>query len=67
MHFATKMWHPNIYPDGKVCISILHPAVIDEYNEQESMDEKYTFFHIRTHTWAQVFVAGQIFDLRDFC
>ena len=20
MTFRTKMWHPNIYPDGKVCI-----------------------------------------------
>ncbi|PAA50273.1 hypothetical protein BOX15_Mlig011027g1 [Macrostomum lignano] len=25
MKFVTKMWHPNIYEDGKVCISILHP------------------------------------------
>ena len=24
MTFRTKMWHPNIYPDGRVCISILH-------------------------------------------
>jgi|TARA_B110000091_G_C13566738_1_gene370844 ubiquitin-conjugating enzyme E2 G2 len=24
VRFTTKMWHPNIYPDGKVCISILH-------------------------------------------
>jgi len=24
MQFKSKMWHPNIYPDGKVCISILH-------------------------------------------
>lgn len=22
--FITKIFHPNIYPDGKVCISILH-------------------------------------------
>ena len=33
MHFLTKMWHPNIYPDGKVCISILHPPEIDQFNE----------------------------------
>eukprot|EP00347_Sterkiella_histriomuscorum_P010761 403375019 len=41
MRFATKMWHPNIYPDGKVCISILHPPGTDEYNNQESADERW--------------------------
>jgi ubiquitin-conjugating enzyme E2 G1 len=29
MIFKTKMWHPNIYPDGKVCISILHAPGVD--------------------------------------
>jgi len=24
MRFAKPLWHPNIYPDGRVCISILH-------------------------------------------
>eukprot|EP00118_Oscarella_pearsei_P003377 m.14070 g.14070 ORF g.14070 m.14070 type:complete len:249 (+) comp25476_c0_seq2:64-810(+) len=23
--FLTKMWHPNVYANGEVCISILHP------------------------------------------
>lgn len=23
--FATDMWHPNVYKNGEVCISILHP------------------------------------------
>ncbi|XP_049495401.1 ubiquitin-conjugating enzyme E2 R1 isoform X3 [Panthera uncia] len=27
--FLTKMWHPNIYETGDVCISILHPPVDD--------------------------------------
>lgn len=27
--FITKMWHPNIYESGDVCISILHPPVDD--------------------------------------
>eukprot|EP00127_Corallochytrium_limacisporum_P000252 Clim_evm20s8 gene=Clim_evmTU20s8 len=25
MKFTCQMWHPNIYKDGRVCISILHP------------------------------------------
>ena len=41
MKFVTEMWHPNIYPDGKVCISILHPPGEDEHNEQESADERW--------------------------
>lgn len=27
--FLTKMWHPNIYENGQVCISILHPPTDD--------------------------------------
>lgn len=41
MTFQTKMWHPNIFKNGKVCISILHPPVVDETNLQERMDEKW--------------------------
>ena len=41
MKFVTDMWHPNIYPDGKVCISILHPPGEDEFNQQESADERW--------------------------
>ena len=41
MTFTTEMWHPNIYPDGKVCISILHPPGEDKFNELESADERW--------------------------
>lgn len=41
MTFQTKMWHPNIFKNGKVCISILHPPVVDETNLQERLDEKW--------------------------
>ncbi|GAU91981.1 hypothetical protein RvY_04134 [Ramazzottius varieornatus] len=27
--FVNKIWHPNIYDNGNVCISILHPASND--------------------------------------
>lgn len=29
MKFTCDMYHPNIYPDGSVCISILHTAADD--------------------------------------
>jgi len=28
--FISEFWHPNVYTDGKVCISILHPPGVDE-------------------------------------
>eukprot|EP00946_MAST-07B_sp_MAST-7B-sp1_P001482 g1482.t1 len=31
MRFTSKMWHPNIYPDGRVCISILHAPGQDQF------------------------------------
>ena len=46
MRFSTEMWHPNstfhpVFPDGRVCISILHPPGTDEFNQQESADERW--------------------------
>lgn len=41
MKFETEMWHPNIYPDGRVCISILHPPGTDRFNDQETADERW--------------------------
>jgi len=42
MRFLTPgFWHPNVYPDGKVCISILHEPKEDMYNQQEKMSEKW--------------------------
>ena len=40
MKFITEMWHPNIYKDGKVCISILHSPGVDQFNEQEKAEER---------------------------
>lgn len=36
MRFITPMWHPNVYADGNVCISILHPPGEDQYGYEES-------------------------------
>mmetsp|Transcript_13394 Transcript_13394/g.19146 ORF Transcript_13394/g.19146 Transcript_13394/m.19146 type:complete len:173 (-) Transcript_13394:183-701(-) len=42
MKFTTPgFWHPNVYPDGRVCISILHEAKEDVFNSQEKMSEKW--------------------------
>lgn len=42
MRFLTPgFWHPNVYKDGKVCISILHEPKEDQFNQQERMDEKW--------------------------
>ena len=41
MIFLSKMWHPNIYADGKVCISILHKPGTDAFNAMESADERW--------------------------
>jgi len=30
VQFTSEFWHPNVYMDGKVCISILHPPGHDE-------------------------------------
>ncbi|KAM7456827.1 hypothetical protein BLSTO_02420 [Blastocystis sp. subtype 1] len=41
MRFISPMWHPNIFMNGCVCISILHPAGFDATNVQEREDEKW--------------------------
>ena len=33
--------HPNVYEDGRVCMSILHEAKEDPMNAQELMSEKW--------------------------
>lgn len=47
--FIDKLYHPNIYPDGKVCISILHEGV-DEYGYEDSSER-----------WSPVQTIGTIF------
>ena len=41
--FLSNLYHPNIYPDGKVCISILHEGT-DEYN-YEHISERWNPSH----------------------
>ncbi|KDN70802.1 putative ubiquitin-conjugating enzyme E2-18 kDa [Colletotrichum sublineola] len=41
MKFLVDMWHPNIYPSGLVCISILHPPG-DDPNHYEHASERWS-------------------------
>ncbi|KAF1981409.1 ubiquitin-conjugating enzyme [Aulographum hederae CBS 113979] len=41
MTFLGEMWHPNIYENGKVCISILHPPGADP-NGYEKASERWS-------------------------
>ena len=38
--FLNEMFHPNIYKDGKVCISILHEPIKDQY-DYEHINERW--------------------------
>ncbi|KIS69912.1 putative ubiquitin-conjugating enzyme E2 [Mycosarcoma maydis] len=38
MKFITPMWHPNIYADGTVCISILHAPGKDEWGYEDASE-----------------------------
>jgi len=44
MSFISDLWHPNIYPDGRVCISILHPPGEDAFG-YESTSERWRPIH----------------------
>eukprot|EP00924_Labyrinthula_sp_SR-Ha-C_P006677 snap_masked-scaffold_29-processed-gene-1.47-mRNA-1 protein AED:0.02 eAED:0.02 QI:0/-1/0/1/-1/1/1/0/167 len=38
MKFTQKLFHPNVYPDGSVCISILHPPGEDRFGYESSSE-----------------------------
>ena len=38
MQFVSDMFHPNIYPDGRVCISILHAPGDDPMGYESSAE-----------------------------
>ncbi|AQK94261.1 ubiquitin-conjugating enzyme E2 7 isoform X1 [Zea mays] len=44
VRFTSGMWHPNVYPDGRVCISILHPPGEDP-SGYELASERWTPVH----------------------
>ncbi|GAB4814970.1 hypothetical protein N2152v2_002016 [Parachlorella kessleri] len=42
--FTSEMWHPNVFPDGRVCISILHPPGDDQYGYEQA-NERWSPVH----------------------
>ncbi|KAF9108372.1 Ubiquitin-conjugating enzyme E2 15 [Mortierella sp. GBA35] len=38
LKFVTTMYHPNVYPNGEVCISILHPPGEDKYGYEQASE-----------------------------
>ncbi|PWA50493.1 Ubiquitin-conjugating enzyme E2 13 [Artemisia annua] len=44
VRFTSDVWHPNVYSDGKVCISILHPPG-DDPNGYETAIERWNPVH----------------------
>jgi len=41
MTFTSDMFHPNVYANGEVCISILHPPGTDDMNVMETAEERW--------------------------
>eukprot|EP00736_Rhodelphis_marinus_P008442 Rmarinus@m.18293 len=44
LKFTSEMWHPNVYRDGRVCISILHPPGDDSFG-YEHAEERWRPIH----------------------
>ena len=42
--FTSQVWHPNVYKDGRVCISILHTAGDDPHG-YEAASERWSPVH----------------------
>ena len=36
LKFIDDIWHPNVYPDGTVCISILHEPGEDKFGYEDA-------------------------------
>eukprot|EP00892_Ulva_mutabilis_P009528 jgi/Ulvmu1/6948/UM033_0005.1 len=36
--FTSEIWHPNVYPDGRVCISILHSPGDDPHGYEQASE-----------------------------
>ena len=47
MRIISEIFHPNIYPDGRVCISILHPPGADPLGYETSSERWLVYLAIK--------------------
>lgn len=59
--FITEIWHPNVYPDGRVCISILHPPG-DDPNGYELASERWMPVHTVCPNILKLYVSAILFS-----
>ncbi|KAI3925321.1 hypothetical protein MKX01_029210 [Papaver californicum] len=64
VRFTSDMWHPNVYPDGRVCISILH-APGDDPNGYELASERWTPVHTHNSIEQGTVIVSLILSSRD--
>ncbi|EGD77859.1 ubiquitin carrier protein [Salpingoeca rosetta] len=55
-------WHPNVYEDGRVCISILHPPGDDEYGYEDASER---WLPVHTVTTILLSVTSMLADPND--
>lgn len=54
------MWHPNVYEDGGVCISILHAPGTDEWGYEDAGERWLPVHTIESIVSVDFFVVSQI-------
>ncbi|KAH9701183.1 ubiquitin-conjugating enzyme E2 7 [Citrus sinensis] len=64
--FTTEIWHPNVYPDGRVCISILHPPG-DDPNGYELASERWMPVHTFCSIWSSMIKTNQFWKFLLSC
>jgi len=48
LRFLSKVWHPNVYENGELCISILHPPVEDPHSGELACERWNPTQNVRT-------------------
>jgi len=48
VRFLSKLWHPNVYENGDLCISILHPPVDDPHSGEMACERWNPTQNVRT-------------------
>ncbi|OAF68850.1 hypothetical protein A3Q56_03376 [Intoshia linei] len=48
LNFTSEIWHPNIYVNGEVCISILHDPGEDKYGYEQASERWLPIYTVET-------------------